>query len=88
MTAAADSSICERYLAQIGVRDTPRATCPFDPGGTPAALEGHMEQSGHLIGTVKISMACWMVAEEAASRRKIQAVHAAGHPRGRGRRSV
>jgi phosphosulfolactate synthase len=80
MTAGAESSICERYLAQIGVRDTPRATCPFDPGGTPAALEGHMEQSGHLMGTVKISMACWMVAAEAASRRKIQAVTRLGIP--------
>src|ERR1700682_1162948 len=80
MTAGAESSICERYLAQIGVRDTPRATCPFDPGGTPAALEGHMEQSGHLMGTVKISMACWMVAAERASRRKTQAVTRLGIP--------
>jgi len=80
MTASADGSILERYLAQIGVRDTPRATCPFDPGYDPATLEGHMEQSGHLIATVKISMACWMVAAEAATRRKIQAVTRLGIP--------
>ncbi len=75
-----DSSSCERYLAQIGVRDTPRATCPFDPGYDPATLEGHMEQSGHLVATVKISMACWMVAAEAATRQKISAVTRLGIP--------
>jgi phosphosulfolactate synthase len=73
-------SITERYLAQIGVRESPRATCPFDPGYDPATLEGHIEQSGHLIKTVKISMACWMVASEAATRRKIQAVTRRGIP--------
>jgi phosphosulfolactate synthase len=39
-----------------------------------------MEQSGHLIGTVKISMACWMVAAERVSRRKIAAVTRLGIP--------
>jgi phosphosulfolactate synthase len=76
----ADRSITARYLEQIGVRESPRATCPFDPGYDPATLEGHMEQSGHLIGTVKISMACWMVADESASRRKIAAVTRRGIP--------
>jgi phosphosulfolactate synthase len=70
----------QRYLREIGVRDSPRATCPFDPGYDPATLESHMEQSGHLIGTVKISMACWMVADEEASRRKIRAVTRLGIP--------
>jgi phosphosulfolactate synthase len=73
-------SITERYLAQIGVRESPRATCPFDPGYDPATLEGHIEQSGHLIKTVKISMACWMVASEASTRRKIRAVTGRGIP--------
>src|SRR5947209_4436035 len=80
MVVADGGSACERYLNQIGVRPTPRATCPFDPGYDPATLEGHIEQSGHLIATVKISMACWMVADEAATRRKIQAVMRAGIP--------
>jgi phosphosulfolactate synthase len=80
MSNSGESSITARYLEQIGVRESPRATCPFDPGGDPATLEGHMEQSGHLIGTVKISMACWMVAAESASRRKIQAVTRLGIP--------
>ena len=74
MAVVNDSSMCERYLTEIGVRPSPRATCPFDPGYAPATLEGHMQQSGHLMGTVKISMACWMVADETATRRKIRAV--------------
>src|SRR5207245_4838005 len=74
MSQRVGESATGRYLAEIGVRETPRATCPFDPGYDPATLEGHMQQSGHLIGTVKISMACWMVADESATRRKIRAV--------------
>jgi phosphosulfolactate synthase len=80
MTRGAESTISARYLEQIGVIETPRATCPFDPGYDPATLEGHMEQSGHLMGTVKISMACWMVSAESVSRRKIQAVTRLGIP--------
>ena len=33
---------CERYLEQIGVRPTPRATCPFDPGYDPVTVEAHL----------------------------------------------
>jgi phosphosulfolactate synthase len=80
MSPADEASITQRYLEKIGVRESPRATCPFDPGYDPETLEGHMQQSGHLIGTVKISMACWMVADERASRRKVQAVTSRGIP--------
>ena len=80
MVAGDGSSLTERYLTQIGVRPTPRATCPFDPGYDPATLEGHLEQSGHLMGTLKISMACWMVADEGATRRKTRAAARAGIP--------
>jgi phosphosulfolactate synthase len=80
MSPADEASITQRYLEKIGVRESPRATCPFDPGYDPETLEGHMQQSGHLIGTVKISMACWMVADESASRRKVQAVTSRGIP--------
>src|SRR2546423_13737135 len=80
MNRSAGSLSTERYLTQIGVRPSPRATCPFDPGYDPATLEGHMEQSGHLLGTVKISMACWMGAAEEATRRKIEAVTRLGIP--------
>jgi phosphosulfolactate synthase len=36
-------------------------------------VEAHLHQSAHLMGTLKISMACWMVADEDSTRRKIQA---------------
>jgi phosphosulfolactate synthase len=80
MSTGPEGSITARYLERIGVRETPRATCPFDPGYDLATLEGHMEQSGHLMGSVKISMACWMVAAESVSRRKIRAVTRLGIP--------
>lgn len=71
---------CGRYLERIGVRPTPKATCPFDPGYDPVTVEAHLRQSGHLMRTLKISMACWMVADESATRRKIQAARALGIP--------
>jgi phosphosulfolactate synthase len=80
MVARDEASACERYLDQIGVRPTPRATCPFDPGYDPVTVESHLEQSGHVIATLKISMACWMVAEEGATRRKIAAAARMGIP--------
>jgi phosphosulfolactate synthase len=80
MVGGAQGSATARYLEQIGVRPTPRATCPFDPGYDPVTVEAHLEQSGHLIKTLKISMACWMVAEEGATRRKIQAARRRGIP--------
>jgi phosphosulfolactate synthase len=61
------------YLKAIGVPDLPPATSPFDPGYDPITLEGHLEQSGHLISILKISMACWLIADEAATRRKVAA---------------
>jgi phosphosulfolactate synthase len=62
-------------LKLIGVRDLPPLTSPFDPGYDPATLESHLEQSAHLYSILKISMACWMVADEAASRRKVAAAN-------------
>lgn len=61
------------YLRSIGVRDLPPRTSPFDPGYDPATLESHLEQSSHLISVLKISMACWQVANETATRRKVRA---------------
>jgi phosphosulfolactate synthase len=63
------------YLKQIGVPDIPPRTSPFDPGYDPVTFESHLEQSGHLISIMKISMACWQVANERATRRKIMAAH-------------
>ncbi len=80
MVGAEHPSATERYLEQIGVRPTPKATCPFDPGYDPVTVQSHIRQSAHLMGTLKISMACWMVAEESATRSKIQAAREAGVP--------
>ena len=66
------------YLRSIGVPDLAPALSPFDPGYDPVTLESHLEQSAHLISILKVSMACWMVAEEAASRRKVAAAKRLG----------
>ena len=59
------------YLNLIGVSDLPALTSPFDPGYDPLTLEGHLEQSSHLMAILKVSMACWIVANEDATRRKV-----------------
>ena len=59
------------YLKRIGVPDIAPATSPFDPGYDPATVGSHLQQSSHLMSMLKISMACWMVANESATRRKI-----------------
>src|ERR1700757_4156520 len=64
------------YLKLIGVANLPALTSPFDPGYDPATLESHLEQSAHLMSILKISMACWMVASERATRQKIAAARA------------
>ena len=61
------------YLKRIGVRDLPALTSPFDPGYDPVTLESHLEQSSHLFSILKISMSCWMLAKEGATRQKIEA---------------
>ena len=61
------------YLRKIGVAELPARTSPFDPGYDPTTLESHLEQSAHLMSILKLSMACWLIAEEGATRRKIAA---------------
>ena len=61
------------YLKLIGVAELPPLISPFDPGYDPATLESHLEQSAHLMAILKISMACWIVANEEATRRKVAA---------------
>jgi phosphosulfolactate synthase len=61
------------YLRLIGVAELPALTSPFDPGYDPVTLESHLEQSTHLMAILKVSMACWMVAKEEATRRKVAA---------------
>ena len=61
------------YLKLIGVREMPPLTSPFDPGYDPTTLESHLAQSSHLMSLLKVSMACWMVAKEDATRQKVAA---------------
>src|SRR5438094_10068494 len=76
-----DSRLSTReYLQLIGVLDLPPLTCPFDPGYDPVTVESHLEQSGHLMAGMKISMACWLIADEASTRRKIAAARLHGVP--------
>ena len=67
MTSTAD------YLQRLGVAQMPPRTVPFDPGYDPVTVEAHLEQSAHLMASLKISMACWIVADEGATRRKVAA---------------
>jgi phosphosulfolactate synthase len=59
------------YVRLLGVPDLPPLTSPFDPGYDPVTLDSHLEQSSHLISILKISMACWMIADERCTRRKV-----------------
>jgi phosphosulfolactate synthase len=70
-----DNSKTRTYLELIGVANLPPLTSPFDPGYDPATFESHLQQSSHLISILKISMACWMIANEVATRRKVAAAH-------------
>jgi phosphosulfolactate synthase len=65
------NSHTSEYLKQIGVLDLPPLTSPFDPGYDPGTLESHLRQSSHLVSNLKVSMACWMIADERATRRKV-----------------
>jgi phosphosulfolactate synthase len=59
------------YLKSIGVGEIRSATSPFDPGYDAVTLAGHLEQSHHLMSILKVSMACWMIANEDVTRQKI-----------------
>jgi phosphosulfolactate synthase len=74
--AASETTATAEYLDLIGVPRMPPRTSPFDPGYGPATLASHLEQSGHLISILKISMACWIVARESATRAKLAAARA------------
>lgn len=68
------------YLKLIGVPELPPLTSPFDPGYDPVTVESHLDQSAHLMDSLKISMACWQIADEAATRRKITAARSHNVP--------
>jgi phosphosulfolactate synthase len=68
------------FLRAIGVPDIPPLSSVFDPGYDLVTLEGHLQQSHHLMSTLKISMACWIVADEEVTRRKVAAARAYNVP--------
>jgi phosphosulfolactate synthase len=59
------------FLRAIGVPDIRPSTSVFDPGYDGVTLAGHLEQSWHLISILKISMACWLIANEDVVRGKV-----------------
>lgn len=65
----------DSYLASLGVQKLSPKTSPFDPGYDPMTLISHLEQSSHLISCLKISMACWQIANEESTRKKIDAAN-------------
>ncbi len=68
------------YLRAINVRELKPATSPFDPGYDPVTVESHLEQSHHMMSLLKISMACWLIADERCTRRKVAAARRYGVP--------
>lgn len=66
-------STTQDFVRSLGVPDLPPLTSPFDPGYDVATVVSHIEQSGHLISLLKLSMCCWLIADEAATRAKIAA---------------
>lgn len=68
----------EDYLRRIGVRTLQPSTSPFDPGYDPVTVEAHLAQSHHLISILKVSMACWIIADEGATRAKVAAARKHG----------
>lgn len=70
----------KEYLRLIGVAPLAPATSPFDPGYDPVTVEAHLAQSAHLISILKISMACWIIADEGATRSKLAAAAKHGVP--------
>jgi len=62
-----------QYLQEIGVADIPPRTSPFDPGYDLGTFVAHLRQSAHLMSGMKISMACWQIANEDVTKAKIAA---------------
>jgi phosphosulfolactate synthase len=68
------------YLKRIGVPPIPPRLSPFDPGYDLGTLTGHLEQSASMLSLLKISMACWMIADEAVTRAKVATAARLGVP--------
>ena len=59
------------FLHELSLPALPARTHPFDPGYDPQTVISHIEQSAHLMASLKISMACWLVGDEESYREKI-----------------
>ena len=68
----------EAFLRELGIPRLAPRTHPFDPGYDPRTVISHLEQSAHLMASLKISMACWLVGDEKAYRAKIAAARQRG----------
>jgi phosphosulfolactate synthase len=68
------------YIDRLGVRRLPPRTCPLDPGYDPDSVVSHLRQSGHLMTSLKISTAGWLIADEDSTRRKFSAARDHGVP--------
>lgn len=66
------------FVRSLGVPGLARHTSPFDPGYDVKTVVSHLEQSGHLMSRLKLSMATWLIANEAATREKIAAARRLG----------
>jgi len=60
------------FLKMLGVGQLSASTSVLDPGYDVVTLQSHLEQSSHLISVLKISMACWLIANETVVRRKVE----------------
>ena len=69
-----------KYLSLIGVPVLPPKTLAFDPGYDAITVVSHLEQSGHMMSSLKLSMACWQVCNEKATRQKVVAATKMGVP--------
>ena len=71
MEKAVQPQTTANYLNLIGVPQLPGKTLAFDPGYDVSTVVGHLEQSGHLMSSLKLSMACWQVCNEKSTHIKI-----------------
>lgn len=62
----------------LGVPDIAPHISPFDPGYDVQTVVSHLEQSHHLISRLKLSMACWLIADQSATAAKIDAAKRLG----------
>ena len=61
------------FVRSLGVPDLAPHISPFDPGYDVQTVVSHLEQSHHMISRLKLSMACWLIADESATMAKIAA---------------